>query len=109
MVIIPNPGKDHTSIKGLRPIVLRNTNSKLGEKVITDRLQKAREGFHELQYGTRKGRSAITNRQPHPKGIPEGGQDLSSRERHRLSFQPRKTPTHAGQDSVLQSGQLRFR
>jgi len=58
MVIIPKPGKDHSSVKGWHPIVLSNTNSKLGEKVIANRLQRAHEGFHNLQYGSRKGRSA---------------------------------------------------
>ena len=59
MVMIPKPGKDHSSLQGWRPIVLSNTCSKLGEKVIADRLQRAHGGFHPLQYGSRKGRSAI--------------------------------------------------
>jgi len=58
MVMIPKPGKDHSSIQGWRPIVLSNTCSKLGEKVVADRLQRAHEGFHPLQYGSRRGRSA---------------------------------------------------
>jgi len=58
MVMIPKLGKDHSSIQGWRPIVLSNTCGKLEEKVIADRLQRAHEGFHPLQYGSRKGRSA---------------------------------------------------
>ena len=58
IVMIPKPGKDHSSIKGWRPIVLSNTCSTLGEKIIVDRLQRAHKGFHHLQYGSRKGRSA---------------------------------------------------
>jgi len=59
MVMIPKPNKDHNSVKGWRPIVLSNTSSLLEEKVIADRLQKAHGGFHGLQYGSRKRRSAI--------------------------------------------------
>jgi len=59
MVMIPKPGKDQFSIKGWRPIVLSNTCSKLWEKVIADSLQRAHKGLRHLQYGSRKGRSAI--------------------------------------------------
>ena len=38
MVMIPKPGKDHTMVKGWRPIVLANTVGKLAEKVIAEEL-----------------------------------------------------------------------
>lgn len=59
MVMIPKPGKDHSKVKGWRPIVLANTVGKLGEKLIADELQSQLQLFHNLQYGSRKGRSAI--------------------------------------------------
>jgi len=59
MVMIPKPNKDLNTVNGWRPIVLSNTSSKLGEKVVADRLQRATQGFHQYQYGSRKGRSAI--------------------------------------------------
>ena len=34
IVMIPKPGKDHSKVKGWRPIVLANTVGKLGEKLI---------------------------------------------------------------------------
>jgi len=58
MVMIPKPNKDHTKIKGLRPIVLPNTVGKLSDKVVADLLQRQTKLFHDLQYGSRKGRSA---------------------------------------------------
>jgi len=58
MVMIQKPNKDHTTIKGWRPIVLSNTSSKLGEKCFANRLQSAHQGFHHLQYGSRQNRSA---------------------------------------------------
>ena len=46
-------------LKGWRPIVLSNTVGKLAEKIVVDKLQTLTEGFHPLQYGSQKGRSAI--------------------------------------------------
>ena len=57
-VMIPKPGKDHTLVKGWRPIVLSNTVGKLAEKVFADELQKIAL-FHQLQFGSRKKKSAI--------------------------------------------------
>jgi len=59
MVMIPKPGKDHTRVKGWRPIVLAQCVGKLGEKVIAQKLQEETRLFHHLQYGSRTGRSAI--------------------------------------------------
>ena len=38
VVMIPKPGKDHTQLKGWRPINLINCVCKLGEKVVADEL-----------------------------------------------------------------------
>ena len=42
VVMIPKPGKDHTQLKGWRPINLINCVCKLGEKVVADELVIAR-------------------------------------------------------------------
>jgi len=57
MVMIPKPNKDHPKVRGCRPIALSNTVGKLGEKVTACRFQRATNLFHELHYGSRKGRS----------------------------------------------------
>ena len=60
MVMIPKPNKDHTKVKGWRPIVSANTVGKLAEKVIADRIQLDNPPvFHHFQYGSRKHRLAI--------------------------------------------------
>jgi len=59
MVMIPKPGKDHTVVKGWRPIVLANTVGKLGEKLIALEMQKHQELWHERAFAGRKGRGAI--------------------------------------------------
>lgn len=61
MVMTPKPGKDHSKIKGWRPSVLANTVGKLGEKLIAEALQYINALFHDLQYGSRKRRSAINS------------------------------------------------
>jgi len=58
MVMIPKPSKDLSKLKGWRPIVLANTIGKLCDKVVANRLQRHPELMHQLQYGSRKGRSA---------------------------------------------------
>jgi len=43
MVMISKPGKDHTAVKGWRPIVLTNTVGKLAKKLVAEELQKHKE------------------------------------------------------------------
>ena len=59
MVMIPKPGKDHTKVKGWRPIVLANTVGKLGAKLIAEDLQEIEELWHERAFAGRKGRGAM--------------------------------------------------
>ena len=60
MVFIPKPGRDLTLAKNWRPLNLINCVGKLAEKVVADRIQDYRdELFHQLQYGSVRGRSAI--------------------------------------------------
>jgi len=56
---IPKPGKDHTAVKGWRPIVLANTVGKLAEKLVALELQKHEGLWHERAFAGRKGRGAI--------------------------------------------------
>jgi len=42
MVMIPKTGKDHSKVKGWRPIVLANAVGKLAEKIIAGELQNDR-------------------------------------------------------------------
>ena len=59
MVVIPKPGKDHTRVKGWRPIVLANTIGKLAGKMEAQGLQERHELWHERAFAGRKGRGAI--------------------------------------------------
>jgi len=59
MVMIPKPGKDHSKVKGWRPIVLLNSVGKLADKVVAQILGKKEELFHERAFTGRKGRGAI--------------------------------------------------
>jgi len=59
MVMLPKPGKDHTKVKGWRPIVLANTTGKLAQKIVAQKLQEKDELWHERSYVGRKGRGAI--------------------------------------------------
>jgi len=59
MVMIPKPGKDHTAVKGWRPIVLANVVGKLAEKVVAIELQRHKELWHERAFAGRRGRGAI--------------------------------------------------
>jgi len=59
MVMIPKPGKDHTVVKGWRPIVLANVVGKLAEKLVALALQEHEELWHERAFAGRKGRGAI--------------------------------------------------
>ena len=59
MVMIPKPGKDHTAVKGWRPIVLANTVGKLAEKIVAEKLQGCEELWHERAFAGRKGRGAL--------------------------------------------------
>ena len=59
MVMILKPGKDHSKVKGWRPIVLLNTVGKLADKIVAETLGKRRELFHERAFAGRKGRGAI--------------------------------------------------
>ena len=59
MVMNPKPGKDHTAVKGRRPIVLADTVGKLVEKVVAQELQTHEELWYERAFAGRKGRGAI--------------------------------------------------
>lgn len=59
IVMIPKLGKDHTKIKGWRPIVLANTVGKWCEKLIAQDLQDQDQLWHPLSFAGRKGRGAI--------------------------------------------------
>lgn len=59
MVMIPKVGKDHSKVKGWRPIVLLNTVGKLADKLVAEDLGHRRELFHERAFAGRKGRGAI--------------------------------------------------
>jgi len=59
MVMLPKLGKDHTRVKGWRPIVLANTVGKLAEKIIAQELQEKEELWRERAFAGRKGRGAI--------------------------------------------------
>ena len=54
--IIPKPGKDHTKVKGWRPIVLANT---VGEKLIAEDVQDMEELWHERVFARTKGAGAM--------------------------------------------------
>jgi len=79
MVMIPKPDKDHTAVKGWRPIVLANSVGKLVEKAIAQELQKHEELWHERAFAGRKGRGAIDSvmlmamiAEKHPEGSDSG-------------------------------------
>jgi len=55
MVMIPKPGKDHTRVKGWRPIVLANIVGKLAEKLIAQELQDRKEVWHERSFAGQEG------------------------------------------------------
>jgi len=57
IVMIPKLGKDHNKTKGWRPKNLINCISKLGEKVVADRLQES-SLLYRHQFGLVKGRLA---------------------------------------------------
>ena len=59
MVMMPKPGKNHTKLKGWRPIVLLNTIGKLAEKMVAEKLMKEKSLFHERAFAGRKWRGAI--------------------------------------------------
>jgi len=59
VVMIPKPNKDHSKVKGWRPIVLSNTVGRSAEKPIVDQLQDLSPLFHNLPYASRKWRSVI--------------------------------------------------
>ena len=60
VVFIPKPGRDLTLARNWRPLNLINSVGKLGEKVVANRIQDYGDGlFHQLQYGSVRGRSAI--------------------------------------------------
>jgi len=78
MVMIPKLGKDHTAVKGWRPIVLANTIGKLAEKVVAIELQRHEELWHERSraFAGRKGRGAMDSvmlmahiAEKHPEGV----------------------------------------
>ena len=76
MVMIPKPGKDHTAVKGWRPIVLANTVGKLSEKVVAIELQRHDELWHDRAFAGRRGRGAIDSvmlmahiAEKHPEGV----------------------------------------
>lgn len=53
IVMIPKPGKDHTKVKGWRPMVLANTMGKWCES------QRKRRTMHPLSFAARNGRGAM--------------------------------------------------
>ena len=59
MVMIPKPGKDHTLVKGWRPIVLANTMEKWAEKIIAQDLGDQPDLWHPLSFAGRKQRGAM--------------------------------------------------
>ena len=60
VVLIPKPGRDLTQTKNWRPLNLINCIGKLGEKVVTDRIQEEGSSIlHHQQYGSVRGRSAV--------------------------------------------------
>ena len=60
VVLIPKPGRDLTQTKNWRPLNLINCIGKLGEKVVTDRIQEEGSSIlHHQQYGSVWGRSAV--------------------------------------------------
>ena len=59
MVMIPKPGKDHTQVKGWRPIVLANVAGKLVEKLVAEEIQQHEDLWHERAFAGRKGRGAM--------------------------------------------------
>lgn len=59
MLMNPKPGKDHSKVKGWRPIVLLNVGGKLVHKVVAQELGKKRELFHKRGFAGRKGRGVI--------------------------------------------------
>jgi len=74
--MIPKPGKDHTAVKGWRPIVLANTVGKLAEKLVALELQQHKELWHERAFAGRKGRGAMDSvmlmahiAEQHPAGV----------------------------------------
>jgi len=76
MVMIPKPGKDHTAVKGWRPIVLANTVGKLVEKIVALELQRHQELWHERAFAGRRGRGAMDSVmlmahivKKHPEGV----------------------------------------
>jgi len=76
MVMIPKPGKDHTVVKGWRPIVLANTVGKLAEKLVALELQNHEELWPERAFAGRKGRGAMDSvmlmayiAEQHPVGV----------------------------------------
>jgi len=76
MVMIPKPGKDHTAVRGWRPIVLANVIGKLAEKVMALELQEHEELWHERAFAGHKSRGAIDSvmlmayiAEKHPEGI----------------------------------------
>ena len=58
VVMIPKIGKDQSTVKGWRPIVLMSCLLKLMDKVVAEDLQML-PAFHQGQFGSRKGKSAI--------------------------------------------------
>jgi len=80
MNTIPQPGKDWSLAKCRRPTVLSNSVDKLGEKCVINRLQTLTQLLHQLQYGSRNGRSGI-----------DVGVITSSRIRRELREGPRVT------------------
>jgi len=58
VMMIPKPGKDHNKTTGWRPINLINCISKLGEKVVANRLQESGL-LHRDQFGSIKERLAM--------------------------------------------------
>ena len=58
VVMIPKVGKDQSTVKGWRPIVLMSCLLKLMDKVVASELQML-PAFHPRQFGSRKGKAAI--------------------------------------------------
>ena len=60
VVFIPKPGRDLTLAKNWGPLNLINCVGKLGEKVVSDRIQDfGGDLFHQLQFGSVRGRLAV--------------------------------------------------
>ena len=82
MVMVPKLVKDINLVNGWRPIVLPNTVGELSDRLIADQLQSHKHLFHEGQYSSRKGRSAMTLARMSGHQVSHLGRDIVSAFNH---------------------------